>query len=444
MNRPALLWGAIVVPVWVVLALCAHWEPIVGDGWGHYQWHREFALTLANVWTFARETYLYNNPRLGQVWTLLVYTPGPYHVIATPIIELLLFWILTVIALGRLPRLSSSRDALTYVTVTAMVIMAFPQIGLMLFYRPFMGNYLFGFVLCGLLLIPYRIHAETPTARPWWWILAMFLLGGCAGIANEHTGPALAAMIAIAIVWFVRRGKGISPWMIAGLAGLIVGGLALYYAPGQALRYNGLANRSMVDRIADRTLQQTLRVVLSWLTYTRFLVPWLLLGGWARWLARRDAIDPNAPTSQRAATWAVVVGACLIAVTLLASPKQGPRLYFAPIALVCAALAGAVVPWIRHRATHAGAWLLGVAALGYAGVCLLTTYHTVGSEFANRLHAIQHGAAQSVVTIVPYSLNRPRWFTGEDFGAESIRNSVAFGHGLARIELQRPAAKTGE
>jgi len=440
MKRGPLLWIAIIVPIWGVLSLCAHWEPILRDGWGHYQWHRQFETTPATLWTFARDTYLHNNPRLGQVLTLLLYTPGPYHVVMTPVVELLLFWILTVLALGRRPQLANANDALMYFTITAMVTIAAPQIGPMLFYRPFTGNYVFGFVVSGCLLIPYRLHAETPHPHPWWWTVGMVVLGGCAGMANEHTGPTVALVIAVAIAWFARRGERIAPWMIAGWIGLVAGGLALYYAPGQAIRYSGLANQAMIDRITDRTERENASVVLSWLVYARTLIPWLLLAGVAHWRARGELTTPPRTKPQQVSALALAVSAVSIAVTLLASPKQGPRLYFAPMCLLCTALASAVVPTLQQRATRIAAWGLATIALAYVGYCLVTTYRTVGGEFAGRLRAIETGAPHSTVTVTPYSVPRSRWFVGEDFGADGLRSRLALQHGLAAIVLDRSAA----
>lgn len=441
LKRTALLWLAIIVSMWTVFVLCAHWEPILRDGWGHYQWHRQFATTFANVWAFAYDTYLHGNPRPGQVLTLLLYTPGPYHLIITPVVELLVFWILTVLALGRRPRLGNTQDALMYCTITAMGTIAAPLIGPLLFYRPFVGNYVFGFILSTIVLIPYRIHAETPAMRRWWWAAVTTGLGLGAGMANEHIAPTIAVLIAAAIAWFAYRGERIAPWMIAGLMGVIVGGLALYYAPGQALRYHGLANGTMIDRIEARTLFENVRVVLSLVRYALVLLPWLVLGGICRWLAPPQQSDGTGTTARRVCALAMAAAAVGITLTLLVSPKQGLRLYFAPVCFVCAAVASVVVPMVRQRATRLAAWLLAAATLCFVGTSLVVTYHTVGAEFAIRLQAITRGAPNSVVKVRPYTVQRSHWFLGEDFGAERLRASLAFHHGLAGIVLdQQPSA----
>ena len=152
-------WAAVVVPVWLVLVLGTYWEPVVRDTWGHVWWHHA---TDVSLYEFAKDTYLHNNPRIGQVITWLLVTPGPWHVIVTPIVEVALFYGLAVLALGRWPSLRRADDALVVATLVAMVLTTCPLVGPMLFYRPFSGNYLYGLVLNLALLVPYRLHVEEP------------------------------------------------------------------------------------------------------------------------------------------------------------------------------------------------------------------------------------------------------------------------------------------
>jgi drug/metabolite transporter (DMT)-like permease len=437
MKRAWLVWGLLVIPTWIVFALCAHWEPILRDGWGHYHWHQYTETTLSNVLTFAHDSYTHNNPRIGQTLTLLVYTQGPWHEVVTPIVELGMLWLLTVLALGRRPQLGRVDDAFVFATIAGMACVTVPQLGPMLFYRPFTANYLFGFVICLLLLVPYRLHAETPRPRGWWWIPVLLVAGVAAGMANEHTGPALGLVLVVAIALFIRRGERIAPWMIAGLVGLVAGGLALYFAPGQSIRYNGLANTSMAERITGRSLYANVRVVVIVFAYVWPLVAWLVLAAIEK--IRGATVQPVSSRARVVSAIVLVATGFAIAITLLVSPKQGPRLYFASVALICTGVASLVVPLLVHRITRGLAWLFAVTALAWALGSLVTTYHTVGSEFAERLWLIETAPRRGVVTITPYSVDRSRWFLGEDFGADRLRFNLAFNRGLAGIVLDRPA-----
>ena len=159
-RRALLTWAAIVVPLWLVLALCCHWEPVVRDGWGHVRWHRWTGLSPGALWQSIEGGYLHNNPRLGQIVTTLLYTPGPWHTVLEPLLELAMFGLLTTLVLGRRPSLRSTEDALVFATVTAMVMTCVPIVGQILFYRPYSGNYLFGFAMQLAFLVPYRVRGE--------------------------------------------------------------------------------------------------------------------------------------------------------------------------------------------------------------------------------------------------------------------------------------------
>jgi hypothetical protein len=154
-KRAPLVWAAIVGPLWVALVLGCYWEPVVRDGWGHMRFHFWTGLSPHALWDSIRGNYLHGNPRLGQAITILQYTPGPWHAIGTPLLELAMFYLLTVLALGRRPRLRSTDDALAFATTTALVVACAPIIGQILFYRPYSGNYLFGFTVQLAWLVPY-------------------------------------------------------------------------------------------------------------------------------------------------------------------------------------------------------------------------------------------------------------------------------------------------
>jgi len=431
MKRGWLVWLAVLVPTWIAFVLCAHWEPVLRDGWGHVQWHKTFETTPCNVWQFAHDSYVHNNPRFGQVLTLLVYTPGPWHALVTPLVELALFYLLALHALGRRPSFARTDDALMFATILAMVALTAPLIGQLLFYRPFTGNYLFGFVIGLAVLAPYRLHAATPGPRRWWWIPIMLVAGGIAGMCNEHTGPATVACVVVAIVAFWRRGERPAAWMIVGLAGVVAGGLALYFAPGQDIRYHGLAtSTSLLGRIADRSFVENVKIVTAPYVAIWKLVPWLVFVvlGWTH--------------RERRASLLVVAGASLaIALTLLVSPKQGGRLDFASICLACAALAGYVVPLVQTRVTQLAAWLLAAAAIAYLLYHLIATYAVVGPEFAQRFDAIESAPEHAVVTVSPYTLHKSRWFLGEDFGtgADGLRFGIAWSRHLQGVLLDKPA-----
>ena len=149
-------WALVVAPMWIVMILCAVWEPVMHDGWGHMLWLRDFYTSIGSLWEFFKDSYWGSNPRLGQTLTLAMYEYPLAHVIVTPIVELALFYVLTALALGRRP---GRDDALAFATVSAIVVACTPEIGQLLFYRPYAGNYTLGLLFNVCWALPYRLGA---------------------------------------------------------------------------------------------------------------------------------------------------------------------------------------------------------------------------------------------------------------------------------------------
>jgi Family of unknown function (DUF6056) len=431
MRRAPFVWAALIVPLWIALILCTHWEPILRDTWGHYFEHKHIPMSLRAVWEFARDSYLHNNPRLGQTLTMLLVTPGPWHEIVTPIVEIGLFVQLTALALGRWPSIRRTDDALMFAAILGLVAIAAPQLGQMLFYRPFTGNYVFGLVISLAFVLPYRFHLANPRERGWWWIPIMVISGAAAGLSNEHTAPVcvLAACACAVACW--RRGTRPPAWMFAGIVAATAAGIALLVAPGQAIRYNGLGQEGMLELVADRGVLRDLGVALGFIGYS-----WKMLVVLAATLAVARVRgwrlgDVRVPI-------ALVAAACAISLALLASPKQGARLELASICLLATAIAGVIVPAFAEKRARIAAWLLCAAAIAYLIIESVATYAIVGPEGARRLAAIEQAPKGSVVTVEPYSLPKSRWFLGDDFVIDSERRNVAINFGLAGILVSQP------
>jgi hypothetical protein len=428
-----LWWALLVLPLWGVLVLCTHWEPVMGDGWGHVVWHRGNSVGLYAIYDFAREIYLNENPRLGQLLTMLVYTRGPYHVIVTPVVELGVFAMLTALALGRWPSVRRSDDALVATIVAALVASCTPQIGPMLFYRPFTGNYTFGLALNLLWLVPYRLELTEPRPQRVWLAPLMLVLGLAAGLSNEHTGFAFIAMGALAAVVAQRRGV-LRVWMIAGLVGLIAGYGLLLSAPGQQLRYGGLAAQATIlERITRRGVVGNLRVVGLLALTMRWALPLVAIGLIDRWRTGRAALS----VTDRWACIAFALAALVCTLTLLGSPKIGPRLYFASVVLISTGLAGWLAAQLRSRWARRAAAIVAAAALIIVAARLIVVHRIVGPLGALRRERIEQGLPGSVVTVPPFSVAPSRYFLGDDF-SEPRREAIAAEYKLKAIELEAP------
>jgi hypothetical protein len=410
-------WLAVLVPLWAWFALCAHWEPIVWDSWGHFFWHRDVGLGAHDVYEFCRDEYLHWNPRLGELATLLSFTPGPWHVLVTPLMELAMLYLLTAVALGRWPR--TNADALVFAMLAAMVLVCVPQVGSVLFYRPFAWNFAFALALAAAFAIPYRF---APAAARWWWTPGMLALGVVAGLGAEHTGPAL---LALAVLVAARERRA---WMIAGAIGVLAGWLALFLAPSQHYKYNGLAaHQSILDLLAARGLGGNAKVVSAPLRALWPALAWVAIAI----VARVRGVRPQVPR----ALALIGIAAAVIAVTLLASPKQGPRLALAPVAVACCALAGWIALHLTERWARTAAAVLTAGVLAVAAVQCLSTYRVLGDRFAARLAALLAAPPGSRVTLPRLTIGRTHWTLRDDLEEADRRELLARQAGLAGVDL---------
>ncbi len=433
-RRAALIWAALAGSLWIVMILCTHWEPVIRDGWGNVRWHRTNSVGLDAIWHLLKDGWLGSNPRLGQTLTTLLYAPGPYHVIVTPLLELALLYVMTAVILGRWPSVRRSDDALVFVTSTAVFALCTPQFGPMLFYRPFMGNYTFGLLLNLAWLVPYRFHTAAPVPGPERWGRSPLLvvLGVAAGLCNEHTGPAFLALGVAAMLWSLRGGHGIRAWMIAGLVGLAAGYVLLMIAPGHDARYGGLAKEAgILGRIADRGAAENLRILAMLAVYVAWSLPWIVLAVFAR---QRTHPEPLSP-ALRQTLWALAVAGVLATLALLGSPKLGPRLYVHSVALIAMAITGAVISQLGAAWARTACAVLSVLVLLYAEVRMVITYRIVGAVGAERLAIIQGAPPHASVVVPRFGTAANNWFLGDDFLLPNVLEATAASFDLANIEL---------
>ena len=413
MKRGLLAWGAAVLPLWAVFVYCAYWEPVQNDGWTHIYWYKWHTLSLGSAWEFVRHSYLTENPRIGQLFTLVLHSRSPVQVIVTPILDLLVFALATAFALGRMPSLRRTGDALAFATVAAIVAIITAQFGSLMFYRPFVGNYTVGLALDLAWLLPFRT-----LPRPRWWMAPVWLaLGFVAGMCNEHTGLAMLAIAVgvVAVRW--RRGERPAVWMIAAIVGLAAGYVLLLVAPGQSLRYSGLATKAgVLERIVDRGAWQNVHVVLYLLLNVARALPWLALGAIALVRLHPPALDRG----PRTALLVAAAASLAVTLTLLASPLIGPRLYFASFVAAAIAIAGWVVAQLVATWARIACAALAVIALAYTSWQLVAWYRVYGPLGAERYAKIWTSTPGTIVEVPHNPLHSNRLFAGDDFEKERV------------------------
>lgn len=446
---------AALAALWGVLAIQAWQTPTLLDDWVQLGWLRGRGLGLDLVWQVGRYNYLHGNPRIGDVFLLLVNGPRALHVALTPLAQLALLWAAFVVAFGRRPGLALG-DLARALVLQVLIWLASPLPGVLYFYRPFTTNYLFAFAATLGLLAPYRLALARPRPAPgrWWWPPAMLALGWLAGMGNEHTGAAAIAAVAGCLVVLRRRTRHAGDsadrgdgrprraglvWQLAGALGLCVGYAMLLLAPGQAERYAGRAGGyDALGLVASRGVAGCYDIVAGFLGEVQWAVVLVAVAGlaFAAHHARRGAAVPAMSRGRLAGIAALLAGAGAIVVTLFASPVAIERLLFAPSVLVAAALAAVVEHVFSLRRLRIAITLAAAAIFGYHAVRFLAVYHDAYAEHRQRIAALAAAAPGSIASVPPYRTPRSRWYFGDDFRMAGVRESVARQQfGLAGIEL---------
>jgi hypothetical protein len=442
----AALWSVFLVQAWLSSTLL--------DDWYQLGWSRGHAFDAALVWRVARYNYFHGNPRIGDVFLLLVDGPRAIHLALTPVVEVGLLWAAFAVAFARWPR-PGYRDLALLGFLQVMIWLASPIPGVIYFYRPFATNYLFAFATTLLVMVPYRLAlARPPGGVRWWWSPAMLVVGWLAGMSNEHTGPAALAAVG-GFVIFARRRRRVSAWMIAGGLGLAVGYAMLMLAPGQAERYAGRAAKlDVLGLVASRGVAGTYDIVAGFVGEVQWAIVLVIAAVLVFVHQQRRgcaaAMPPSAlpalpalpvlPASpvlpvlpappaltrpQLLTLAGLVAAAGAIVVTLFASPVTIERLLFAPAVLLAGALAVIADHLFASRRVRT---LITVAT------AIVFTYHAVrfvqvsaAARAENRQRVAILGATRpGTVAIVPaYRTARSRWFWGDDFRMAAVREYVA-------------------
>ena len=417
-RRERAWFAAAALGLWLLFFVQAVNAPILLDDWFQLRYWRDHEFGASALWAYGRHNYLHYNPRIGDVLVAIIDSSRVIHLIASPLVQLAALVTTFVIAFGRWPR-RTLHDLQLLLFVQVMIWLVIPIPGIIYFYRPIATNYLWAFTFTLALFVPYRLALarDSVPSRPW---LApiMLGLGWIAGMCNEHTGA--TAMVAMAGFTYVAwRRRQIRAWMVSGLVGLYIGYPMLLLAPGQSMRYGGLATRDTPSKLlATRGITGCLEILFDFISESRLGIA-LFVAAVVRYLVtvRMQGERPPGMTGSTAITAGTLAAAsAAIVVTLFVSPMTTDRVFFASGVLLAAAFAVCaermfVVRSVRHLVV--GACMILFA---YHAVRFIQIEAAVKAENDERIAILRAARRGTVAFLPPYEHEqRTRWHIGDDF-----------------------------
>ena len=431
------MFFAAVAVMWAFFFVQAVHTPTLLDDWYQLTWHRHHAFGPGSIWEYGHYNYFHFNPRIGDVLLLITNGPRWIHLVCTPVVQLALVPLAFVVAFARLPK-PTLRDLQLLIVLQLAIWLIMPIPGIVYFYRPFATNYLWSFATMLALFAPIRLALASDDDRPRVWLAPiMLVLGWCAGMGNEHTGPTAMLAMAGLLVLAYKRGK-LRLWMVAGALGLFIGYPMLFLAPGQTQRYAGMATKSSPLKVLrERGVSGNGQIVLDFIGEAQLAIDLVILGVLVA--VKRKRLGRFAQAHYLAVV-GLIVAAGGIVCTQFASPTVGERLFLAPAVLFAAALA-VVVAWLFEDArVRRGVMVVVGLLFAYHLVRFIDVLRDGYLENQARMELLAKAPDGSVVKIAPYALwKRSRWWWGDDFQYASLREYVANEvYDLRGIEYDRP------
>lgn len=427
--------------LWLLFLVQAINAPILLDDWFELRYWRDHHFGLAALWEYAHHNYLVYNPRLGEVVLGIVDGSPAFHLIATPLVQLAVLLTVFVIAFARWPR-PTLRDLQLLLFIQTLIWLVIPIPGIIYFYRPIATNYLWAFTITLALFVPYRLALANGSARRPWLVPLMLVLGWLAGMCNEHTGP--TAMVAMAgFIYAAYRLRRLRAWMVAGMIGLYIGYPMLFFAPGQTMRYGGLATRETPTKLlADRGLTGCFGILREFLYESRLgiLVVAAALVAYLFTIYRCERIAVP-PRNDLIGAGVLVAAATTIVITLFASPTASDRVFYASGVLLVAAFA--ICARFLFEEQIVRRFVIGacIVVFGYHVVRFVETGASVKAETDERLAILGAAAPGSVVAVPSYEYaQRSHWHLGDDFAIYPWLRDYVGGElfDLSRIDLDQP------
>ena len=424
------LFVALVAATAAHIAFVMAHEPFGFDAWNIAVDTGAQPFTFERFLDYGIGQYTHSNPRVGQWFAYLAYKLELFAVIATPLAFLGLALAVTVIGLGRWPRWRANRDLAFLTIAIGFAWFAIPRIGMIMFSRSYGTNYLYGATIQLWFLVPLVLRPGGTGSLPA--CLGYFLFGVIAGMSNEHTGPTLVAFALGYAAWQHRRGSVRPHLAWAGALGALVGFAAIFFAPGQGERYDGLATKvSFLGRLLQRGLDVNLEIFRDYVHGAAPLLGLLLIV-----LACRGTRALESRRPLRLVAGALVAGT-VITITVFVSPKLGPRFYLHSCALLLASFLAVAEATLGTARRLVPLVVLAVFASGFAAYRTIPLYDRLGRASEERLAQLSVAPRGSIFTAHAFDqVGDSWWYLGDDFRDIRKRELVARYFALRSVVLR--------
>ncbi len=399
---------------WVLLH-----EPFYFDAWNVALTTGAKPITVERFFDFWWFEYTHSNPRLGQALTYLSYKLEYFAPVTMSIAFIAIGAAVTTLGTARLPSLRRPRDIALWTFATGALWFALPQLGKTMFCRAYGANYVYTAAIQLWFLVPLRLSKPRGVSGPIK-LVAYILFGVVAGLCNEHTGPTLCLFLVL-YAWHKRDRLA-----MAGAVGAIAGFAALFFAPGQGERYDGLAQKAgMWGRVVGRGIEgnfDILRDIVVYAAPTLLLLAVVMIVVIVRAGSEnlRELLRPRLRVLGLA-----LVASTLIAMTIFVSPKLGTRFYYVSMAVILAGFIGIADAVLSPRQL-ATLGAVAVLASAYAAYRTVPLYGKLGAQGAARIAALEaHPRGTVFVADAFAQVDENWWSLGDDFRDAKKRELVA-------------------
>ena len=428
------------------IAYVVYHEPYAFDAWNVSVDTEAKPGSLGRFFTFWHQQYTTSNPRIGQPITYFAYKYVGVAELGTPLAFLAIVLGGFILAVGRWPSLQRGRDLATLAVGIGFLWFAAPNFPSYLFCRAYATNYVWTAALQIWFLVAILHDPGSgpggPASRRR--LVGLFAFGIVAGMCNEHTGPSLLLFVLGYGAYRLRK-DGRHAWPAwAGALGTFVGYALIFFAPGQSQRYDEFIKQkvSLTEQILLRGFSGNLEILKGYVfgaaPVLMLLLAVIAIGLIAAPREPAEGAEPAADRGRQRRALLVVglsmLAGVLIAMTIFASPKLGPRFYLHSVVLLVGAMMGTCEAFLRRPRTFVPFVVIAVLASVYAIARTVPMYTRLHRDAEVRLAELAATPIGGVYTAQAWEqVPESWWFLGDDFRDQKKRELAASYFGLDRV-----------